>query len=338
MKVSEIGEFGLIKRVTAGTVFNGHGLIKGIGDDAAVISPSQGKVLLLSSDMLVDGVHFIRGKISPFQLGRKAIAVNLSDIAAMGGVPRHALVSIALPPMATVEEIEQIFSGMKSMFSRWSVNLVGGDTVKSSTLTIDVTVLGEADGGCVMTRSGARPGDIIMVTGYLGDSAAGLELIMNEELFAKVPGEEREKLIMAHLDPSPRLEQSALLAKTGWVTAMMDLSDGLGGDIKHICDSSGVGAKIFPHRLPYSESAAGLARMAGKSITEWCLHGGEDYELLFTVSPGSKEDVKKAFSGAGLGPVTEVGVITEVGEGIKLVGPNGHPSTLTGGFNHFIQT
>ncbi|MFZ5646462.1 MAG: thiamine-phosphate kinase [Bacillota bacterium] len=335
MKISEIGEFGLIKRLAGGTVFNQQSVIKGIGDDAAVLAVSRGKLLLVSCDMMVDGVHFMREKISPFKLGHKAVAVNLSDIAAMGGIPRHVLVSMALPPSVTVIEVEDMFSGMKSLLSRWSVNLVGGDTVKSQTMTIDVTILGEADPGSVLTRSGARPGDIIMVTGYLGDSAAGLEILVDEKLCEKISGEDREALLEAHLMPVPRLEQSRLLAGMGCVTAMMDLSDGLGGDIKHICENSGVGAKLFLDRLPYSGSAARAAHLAGKKVTDWALNGGEDYELLFTVPPGREEDVKDAFAGAGLGPVTAVGVITESEAGVKLVGTEGEIIPPARGFNHF---
>ncbi|MFZ5650914.1 MAG: thiamine-phosphate kinase [Bacillota bacterium] len=333
MNVSEIGEFGLIRRLAEGTVFSRGNVIKGIGDDAAVLSVSRGMLLLVSCDMLVDGVHFIRGKISPFQLGHKAVAVNLSDIAAMGGIPRHVLVSMALTPSITVEEVEEIYSGMKSLLSRWSVNLVGGDTVKSEVLTIDVTILGEAGPGQVLTRDGARPGDVVMVTGHLGDSAAGLEILMNEELFTQISGEDREVLLKAHLQPVPRLDQSRMLAGMGCVTAMMDLSDGLGGDIRRICESSGVGADIFLERLPYSESAAMLADLAGKNAVDWALNGGEDYELLFTVSPGREDEVKASFAAEGLGPVTVVGVITEREAGVRLV-DRGAIITARG-FDHF---
>lgn len=333
MKISEIGEFGLIKRLAPGTIINRGNVIKGIGDDAAVLSVSPGNLLLVSTDMLVEGVHFIWEKISPFQLGHKAMAVNLSDIAAMGGIPRHVLVSMALTPSITVEEVEELYSGMMSLLSRWSVNLVGGDTVKSVVLTIDVTILGEAAPGRVLTRDGAMPGDVIMVTGRLGDSAAGLEILMNEELFENFSGEDREELLKAHLQPVPRLDQSRLLAGMGCVTAMMDLSDGLGGDIRHICESSGVGAKIFLDRLPYSERAGRLAYRAGKNVVRWALCGGEDYELLFTVPPGRELEVKEAFAAEGLGPVTAVGMITEGGAGVELV-DNGVITQISG-FDHF---
>ncbi|KJS01603.1 MAG: hypothetical protein VR68_04875 [Peptococcaceae bacterium BRH_c4a] len=335
VKISDIGEFGLIKRLAGGTIFNPNGVIKGIGDDAAVIMTGQDRVLLVSCDMLVDGVHFIYGKIPLFDLGHKAVAVNMSDIAAMGGVPRHVLVSLALPSRFTVEEAEELFNGMKSLLSRRSVNLIGGDTVRSDVFTIDVTILGEALIGSVIMRSGARPGDVVMVTGSLGDSAAGLEILLNDQLSGRVSADDREYLLAAHLTPEPRLDQSSLLVKLGFVTAMMDLSDGLAGDIKHICESSRVGAEIYLDRLPYSQCAARVARMAGKNVVHWALNGGEDYQLLFTVPSGKEEEVIEAFCGAGLGAVTAAGRITDPGCGVRLVGFEEDIKHLAKGFDHF---
>ncbi|MFZ5596193.1 MAG: thiamine-phosphate kinase [Bacillota bacterium] len=335
MKISQIGEFGLIKRITGEAVFDPCDLIKGIGDDAAVIHTGQGKVLLVTSDMLVEGVHFLREKITPFQLGYKAVAVSFSDIAAMGGRPRHVLVSLAVPPGAGVEEMEEMYSGMKSILSRWSANLVGGDTVSSPVLAIDVTVLGEAREDSVLTRSGAAPGDVVMVTGSLGDSAAGLEIILNPDIAGSLPDADREALLAAHLRPEPRIGEASLLVSTGCVTSMMDLSDGLAGDIRHICDSSGTGAEIYTKSIPYSGPAARLAETAGKSVYDWALYGGEDYELLFTVRPDKTEVVTGAFAAAGLGRVTAVGKITAHEKGIELVDSEGRRQPLNMGFDHF---
>lgn len=337
MKISDLGEFGLIKRLAGGTIFNPGGVIKGIGDDAAVIDAGQGRVLLVSCDMLVDGVHFICGKIPLFDLGRKAVAVNMSDIAAMGGVPRHILVSLALPSRFSVEEAEELFNGMKSLLSRWSVNIIGGDTVKSDVFTIDVMILGEAEKGQVIMRSGARPGDVVMVTGSLGDSAAGLEILLNDYLSGIISKKDRESLLAAHLTPEPRLAQSALLVKLGFVTAMMDISDGLAGDIKHICESSQVGAEIYLDRLPFSQCAARAAQLAGLNVVHWALNGGEDYQLLFTVPPGKECQIIEAFHGAGLGTVTVVGRVTESCEGLKLLGFEENINQPVRGFDHFAR-
>ncbi|MHB8156015.1 MAG: thiamine-phosphate kinase [Desulfocucumaceae bacterium] len=337
MKLGDIGEFGLIDRIARGAVFNSRGLIKGIGDDAAVIAPGEGNVLLVSCDMLMERTHFIYGRTTPFQLGYKAIAVNISDIAAMGGKPRHVLVSLALPQWITVEDVEGIYTGMKDILSRWSVNIIGGDTVSSEVLAIDVTIIGEAPNGSVLTRGGARPGDVIMVTGNLGDSAAGLEILLRGEMAGRVPQSDSKPLLSAHLTPQPRLEQSSVLVKLGFVSAMMDISDGLAGDIKHICESSGTGAEIYTGSLPHSQSAARVAEIAGKSVIEWALSGGEDYELLFTVPQDRQEEVVQAFSENRLGPVTAVGRITGPEGGINIVGPDGKKYTGKEGFEHFAE-
>lgn len=334
MKLPDIGEFGLIGKIAGGTVFNPKNVKKGIGDDAAVIYPTGGDFLLLSSDMLVEGVHFIYGKISPFQLGHKAIAVSLSDIAAMGGIPRHVLVSMAIPPKVTVAEVVDIYSGMKTILSRYSVNLVGGDTVFSPVLTIDVTVLGESPHHSLVMRSGAKSGDIIMVTGELGKSAAGLEILRNSHLSEKISMADKEDLLSAHLTPEPRLAQSALLVNLGFITSMMDLSDGLAGDLRHICESSGVGAKIDIKSLPVSQGTQKLAGLMAKNAIDWALSGGEDYELLFTVPPGRQEDVIIAFNKAGLGRVTSIGAVTGAESGVELTAANGQTYSLTG-YDHF---
>lgn len=334
MKLPDIGEFGLIEKITGGTVFNPKNIYKGIGDDAAVVYPTGVDLMLLSSDMLVEGVHFIYGKISPFQLGYKAIAVSLSDIAAMGGIPRHVLVSMAIPPKVTVAEVVDIYSGMKTILSRYSVNLVGGDTVFSPLLTIDVAVIGESSPNSLVLRSGAKLGDIIMVTGELGKSAAGLEILRNSHLSEKISLADKEDLLSAHLTPEPRLAQSSLLVKLGFITSMMDLSDGLAGDIRHICKSSGVGANININNLPVSRGTQELAGLVSKNVIDWALSGGEDYELLFTVPPGRQEDVIIAFDKAGLGKVTSIGAVIGPESGVELTTANGQVYSVTG-YDHF---
>jgi len=337
VKLAEIGEFGLIGRITGGAVFNPGKVVKGIGDDAAVLSVGEGQLLLVSCDMLVDGVHFAVGKITPFKLGYKAIAVSLSDIAAMGGVPRHVLVSLGLPPGAAVEDVEGIYAGMRDILSRWSVNLVGGDTVKSPVLTIDVMVMGEAAPADVVTRGGARPGDILMVTGHLGGSAAGLELLLNENLAGKLAGKDLELVLTAHLTPAPRLEQSAQLVKMRAATSMIDLSDGLAGDVRHICENSAVGAEIYVEKLPVLPLTAIVAQAAGKNAVDWALGGGEDYELLFTVPPERQGEIAGAFQKAGLGPVTAVGKITADKNNVAYFAAGGKEYYLKKGFDHFSK-
>lgn len=336
MKLSEIGEFGLIKRLAEDCVNEPSTVVKGIGDDAAVLQPGKGD-LLVSSDMLVEGVHFLPGKITFSQLGYKSVAVSLSDIAAMGGTPRHVLVSLAVPEYMTVEDVEELYRGMKAVLSRYSVNLVGGDTVSSPVLTIDVTVLGEARPSGAVTRGGARPGDAVMVTGYPGSSAAGLELLLNPGDWADrlLPGD-REMLLGAHLLPEPALLQAAALMETGCVTAMIDISDGIAGEINHICDKSGVGAEIAAGKIPISGPAMRAAELAGKNPLDWALYGGEDYQLLFTVPSGEIERIAAVFREQSLGPVAAIGRITGEGAGRKIILSPGVSSELKpASYNHF---
>lgn len=337
MKLSDIGEFGLIKKLAGGAVNDPSTVVQGIGDDTAVLCWGDRRNLLITSDMLVDGVHFVRGKITPRQLGHKSIAVSLSDIAAMGGKPRHAMISIAITPEMPVEEIEEIYLGIKSILSLWSVNLVGGDTVKSPVLAIDVTVLGEAGPGGAILRSGARPGDVVMVTGTPGASAAGLELLLNPGGWVnKLSAAEQEVLLSAHLTPEPALEQAAALSNLGCVTAMIDVSDGIAGEINHICDRSLVGAEIFSEKIPMNSAAIRAGALCGKVPLDWALYGGEDYSLLFTVPPEEVQRVYNTFTENHLGPVTAIGLIVENKCGVKLILPSGTKQNLSpSGYNHF---
>ncbi len=339
MKLSEVGEFGLIKRLAEGCINDPSTVVKGIGDDAAVLQPVKGGSLLVTSDMLVEGVHFLPGKITFSQLGHKSVAVSLSDIAAMGGIPRHALVSLAVPEYMTVEDVEELYRGMKAILSRHRVNLVGGDTVKSPVLTIDVTVLGEAPPSGAMTREGARPGDAVMVTGYPGSSAAGLELLINPGDWAdNLRREDREILLKAHLTPEPALLQAATLMEIGCVTSMIDISDGIASEINHICDNNGVGAVVMAGRIPISGPAMRAAGLAGKNPVDWALYGGEDYQLLFTVPTGEIERIVGVFAEQSLGPVTEIGRITEESEGRKIILYPGVSSELIpASYNHFAK-
>lgn len=312
--------------------------MQGIGDDAAVLQPGKGQ-LLVTGDMLVESVHFLPGKITMFQLGYKSMAVSLSDIAAMGGIPRHALVSLAIPGHTAVEEIEELYRGMKSILSRYAVNLVGGDTVKSPVLTIDVTVLGETGPAGAILRKGAHPGDAVMVTGTPGVSAAGLELLLNPgEWSGKLSPAEREHLLGAHLTPVPALEQSGALVQLGCVTSMIDSSDGLAGEINHICDRSGVGAEIYSDKIPLGGAVARAAGLAGKNALDWMLYGGEDYQLLFTVPSGEAGRVIDVFAEKKLGPVAVIGTIVEKERGIRLfMSPQESVLLAPSAYNHFTK-
>ena len=327
VKLSDIGEFGLIDRIRRSFAKRSLRAPIGIGDDAAALYCSPGSTLLATTDMLIEGVHFDLATTDLDSLGWKAAAVNLSDIAAMGGTPRFALVALGLPRGTRAEQVAEFYRGFTRLARRHRTLLVGGDTCGSRDgLIISVTVLGEAARSRIVPRRGARPGDLVFVTGSLGDAGAGLELL-TAGAGRRKPGAGR--LIERHLRPVPRVAWGRRLASSGCATSMIDVSDGLSSDLGHICDESGVGADIIADRIPISRdlrSAKGLAHPA----LAYALSGGEDYELLFTV-PAAK---RKRFRSLRI-PAAEIGVITRE-TGRILIGAGGRRTSLTpSGYDHF---
>ncbi len=332
MKVSELGEFGLIellaKKVASSpqNQASARQLIIGIGDDAAVWQ-GNGAVQLATTDSLVQDVHFSLATTPWYELGWKALAISLSDIAAMGGVPRYALVTLALPADSEVEDVTTLFQGMVELAEPSGVAIVGGDIVRASLIVITTTVTGNApDREHVLTRSAAKPGDKVAVTGYLGAAAAGLKML-REKL--ELDSETASHLRRAFLHPNPRVAEGQLLAEYGVKTAI-DISDGLISDLTHICQSSRVGARIEVDRLPVAPL---VKANFGQESLELALSGGEDYELLFTASAGTIDKVTRAASC----PVTVIGdiIADKIGE-IDLVDSQGKPFHLKkGGWDHF---
>ena len=273
MKISEIGEFGLIALLAE---INSHavrppGLVMGIGDDAAAWKSLPG-MTLATTDCMVQGVHFTPSTTGYFALGWKALATNLSDIAAMGGIADYALLNLGLPPDTETEDILSLFRGISSLATERAVFVCGGNTSRSDTFFVNITVLGHATGP-IMIRSGANPGDLIAVTGRLGAAAAGWRLLQQ-----KRHQNGGEPLISAFLKPVPRLEEGQILAGAG-ITTCIDVSDGLAADLTHLCLAGGVGAEIRLADLPVDPAATTLF---GEHATELAINGGEDYELLFT--------------------------------------------------------
>ncbi|NLX91385.1 MAG: thiamine-phosphate kinase [Firmicutes bacterium] len=335
MKIKETSEFSLIHSLTKKIRAAGSGsVLVGIGDDAAAFRMGNGKNLLITCDMLVEGRHFLRDKITPRQLGCKALAVSLSDIAAMGGVPRFAVVSAGWTPELEVEYAQEVYRGMGELADEFQVSIIGGDTVSAPQVILDVAVIGEMDGAPV-TRAGAKPGDAIAVTGSLGASAAGLALLREEEAAANLSEKARQALLRAHLEPYPRVKEAGMLLKYGPPSAMIDISDGLAGDLYHICESSGVGALLEVSRLPVSESVKQAAATLGSSFLDWVLYGGEDYELLMTIPPGCVAGVKKAVEMLGTN-LSVIGKVLHKREGIKILSKKGAAFELEPrGFDHF---
>lgn len=296
----------------------------GAGDDTAVLPRFRGRTLA-TCDALVEGVHF-RAEDGPWEdVGWKALAVNLSDVAAMGGRPRFALVSLGIPAHASTGDVLAVYRGMLELAAEAGVAVAGGNVTRSPALWIDVTLLGEAPPRPVL-RNGARPGDAVLVTGALGAAAAGLALLDRRREGLSLPAEpaqERlEEAIRAQRRPRPRLAAGAALAAAGLATAMIDVSDGLAADLGHIAEASSVGIELDAGRIPVAEAARAVAGALGVSALEWALHGGEDYELAFTVPPARVREAVEAVRAGGVA-CTPIGrVVAERGLWLK---ENGRP-------------
>jgi len=293
MGLKEIGEFGFIRRVTQGCLVRPDGVLKGIGDDAAAFRTAEGRITLLTTDLLVERVHFIRDRISGFDLGYKSLAVNLSDIAAMGGTPREAFVSIAIPEEVPLDYLDHLYDGMKSLAQAFSVNILGGDTTGSRRdLVINVAVTGEVPEAEILFRHTARTGDIVFITGPLGDSRAGLHLILQEA----APESPMDRgLIEAHLRPRPHIREGRFLAGAGGVHAAIDVSDGLSSDLGHIAEASGLGVLLSAAKIPFSDHLPAFCKRFGFDPVDFALAGGEDYVLVCTVDPARAEDLAKEY-------------------------------------------
>lgn len=329
-KISNLGEFGLIHRIRRAASRSAKRVPIGIGDDAAAVVLSPANLLLATTDMLLEGVHFDLATTDLYSLGWKSAAVNLSDIAAMGGVPRYCLTALGIPAALTVEDVGEFYRGINACLKKFGTALVGGDTCSSRKgFIITVTVLGEAGAKQVVTRSGARPGDRIFVTGTLGDSGAGLELLRSAECGVRSKKPESRTLIEKHLRPFPRVAEGRKLALSGAASAMIDLSDGLSSDLAHICEESGVGAEVYSAQIPLSRALRSMKRLKRPAL-EYALSGGEDYELLFTVRPEKLGRLKALRINA-----TEIGVVAR-GRSIALIGEDGRRSPLRpSGHDHF---
>jgi len=334
--VAELGEFALIERLVASLpseVIAGPRLLHGAGDDAAVWKPAPGKVSVITTDTLVDGVHFRLDWTDWASLGHKMLAVNLSDIAAMGADPFLATVTLGLTSSERVVDLEALYAGMVGLATRHRLLIAGGDIVRSpKALTLAVAVVGEAEPDRLLLRSGATDGNLIGVSGTLGASAAGLALLSG-------PGERRRAataglLLGAHLRPMPRIELGGLLVRSG-ATSAMDLSDGLLGDLPKILAASGVSAEILEHRVPILPA---IRALFPDRFREFALRGGEDYELLFTIPPERWEPLTLAAKEIG-STVTAIGRVIPVDSEaptLWLVAPDGSKSVATAGaFDHF---
>ena len=333
--LERLGEFGLIARLRARLATTAPGLLRGIGDDAAVLVPTPGLALLATADALIEEVHFSFRFSPPDAVGYRAMVANLSDIAAMGGIPRAALVCLALPARTELEVVDGLYEGLHRAAASAATAIVGGDTVRSpGGVMLAITVLGEVEPDRCVSRAGARPGDRLWVSGPLGGSAAGLAWLRRHGPRAEAPEAVRDA-IRCHEAPVPRLALGRALALDGLAKAMLDVSDGLGGDARRIAEESGVGVQIEAGRVPLHPGASEVARRIGGDALQWAISGGEDYELLFAADPAA--DLATWAAGRGFPAPTSVGTVVPAEAGCTLVAPDGSEHPLPGGYDHLAH-
>jgi thiamine-monophosphate kinase len=326
-----MGEFELLAKLRERLPPVGHRVRVGSGDDAAVTVP--GGATATSVDAIVDGVHFRRAQAPPQLIGRKALATALSDLAAMGAEPGEAYVVLGAPPDLGEEELGALLEGLLALAAETGTTLAGGDLTRAPALTLAVTVVGHArDAGELVLRSGARPGDLLVVTGELGGAAAGRLLLDRPQLAEALTEGTANRLRARQLDPTPRLRSGRALAAAG-ATAMIDLSDGLAGDALHLARASGVSLQIGVASLPLAKGIAEVAAAAGREAVQLAASGGEDYELLAALPPERLATASQRIAEAAETTLTPIGEVVE-GEGAELRLPGGG-LLESRGYDHF---
>lgn len=330
--VADLGEFGLIERLArfCGADAPGGWVALGIGDDTSVLQPTPGRELLATCDSLVEGRHFLPEFCTPEDVGQRAAAVNLSDVGAMGGVPRAALISLGLRPTTPVAAVESLYRGLLEAFGPLGVAIVGGNcTAVEGAMFVDVTLLGEMEAGRAVRRSGARSGDVVMLTGCPGVGAAGLAVLL------QVGDEPRfSSLCSAYRRPQHRAQEGRALGLSGRAHAMIDVSDGLLGDLGHLAKAGGYGVAVDVARLPrHPELLAAAARLEADPL-DWLLGASDDYELVFACAPQDADPLARLVFGVGGVGVTRIGqVVAEAG--VWLVDAEGGRRPAGHGWDHF---
>lgn len=332
-ELSSLGEFGLINHISKHISLSNESSIKGIGDDAAVIE-YKNKPVLVSTDMLVEGVHFDLAYVPLKHLGYKAVTVNVSDIYAMNGTPKQITVSLAISNRFSLEAIEELYQGIELACKNYEVDIVGGDTTSSlSGLVISITVIGEVEKEEIVYRNTAKEKDLICVTGDLGGAYVGLQLLEREkQIFKESPGvqpdlEGADYILERQLKPEARKDIKSLLERIGVKpTSMIDISDGLASELMHICKQSELGCSIYEEKIPIDPTTFNKAREFNFDPTTCALNGGEDYELLFTINMNDFEKVK------GNPDITVIGHTTDKASGYQLISKSGtvHPIKAQG--------
>lgn len=330
MQFHSWGEDRFIEHLTK--LFFSKGAIVGIGDDCAVIPGESGNAWLVTTDALVEGVHFLKKQIAARDLGYKTVAVSVSDIAAMGAKPKFAFLTIALPKTADCLWVSNVIEGVKEACEKWDLLLLGGDTIGSKRdLFLNLTLMGSAPANKIKYRRLALSGDVICVTGYLGDSGGGLKALQEETVKTK----DIEYLIQTHFHPEPHLSQGMWLATHSGVHAMMDISDGLDCDLRRLIKSSQKGAVIETSKIPISEPLSRISEDLGWDTLQLALMGGEDYCLLLTISSDAFKDIQHSFQKIFGSPLFAIGHITDPPEEIVYLKNEEIIQKNYKNFNHF---
>ncbi len=332
MKLQELGEFGFIGGFSKNFNHLLDGRMQGIGDDCAVFPANDKEDYVVSTDLLVEGTHFLLSKISFFELGQKSLAVNLSDLAAMGATPFASFLSLGVPKNILAENLIEFMNGYQELSEKHKIPLLGGDTTSSTNqFIINVCVVGKLPKGKAKLRSAGKVGDIVCISGHIGDSAGGLQVLLQDVS----PKAEEKKLISVHHNVVPKINEGIFLGKQTCVNAMIDLSDGLASDLVHILEISQLGAQIEIDKLPISQDLQKVCSRQSWSARTLAVAGGEDYQLLFTITPDKLQQVQKKYQqtfGEGFYPIGKL-----IKEPKKIVWTkegkvhNWHPN----GFDHF---
>ncbi len=335
--ISEIGEFGLIQRIQKLIQKEGvenPGVSLGIGDDTAAIRPRAGYELLVTCDCLAEGRHYLPDFISSEALGRRGMAVNISDIGAIGGLPLYALISLGLRADTPVKSVEDMYRGFFMELNPFKASIIGGNITRTEGINfIDITLVGEVKEGKLMLRSSAEVGDAILVTGYPGQAAAGLRLLKRSQPPKNI---QDHPLVQAYNTPKHRAREGHAIAQSGYGKAMIDTSDGFLADLGHICEESNVGAELIQEKLPLSQALRQVASQWKRNPYDLILSDSDDYELIITCAYKNARKVQSIISKISNIPIAEIGRITHADEKIRLILPDGSKRPVTpSGWDHF---
>ncbi len=335
-RIGDIGEFALIDRVQQILQLPAHSssqVVKSIGDDCAVVQPSPETEIIVTTDTQEEDVHYRLDWSTPADIGWRCMAVNVSDIAAMAGRPLGAVVALSLPPSLDVAFVDGLYTGMQALASDMVCPIIGGNMTKASgRVSVTITILGEVPKGRAIYRSGARPGDEIWVTGTLGGAKAGLEVLLKPEAVSGAP---TEYALRRYRRPRPRLQEALFLRQHASLNSLLDISDGLSGDLHHVCEASGVSAQIEAEAVPIHDDTRQIAHALKVDPLAYALNGGEDFELCLTAAPGQIDRVRADFEQQFPCGLTRVGRIS-AGIAVTLIAADGWEKVLPArGYDHF---